>query len=229
MKKYGFGVDVGGTTCKIGLFETDGELLEKWEIPTNTENNGESIPRDIVAAVHNKMIEKDLRKEDVVGIGIGVPGAVTENGVVNKCVNLGWGVVPIVEQMEELSGLKVRAANDANIAALGEAWMGAGKGCHSIVMVTLGTGIGGGAVLNGKLYTGLNHAGLEVGHLVIEHHGRPCTCGRKGCFETYCSATALIREARKAMDADRGSLLWQTVLHRQETALPVHSLLCRIC
>ena len=201
MKKYGFGVDVGGTTCKIGLFETTGELIEKWEIPTNTDNNGESIPRDIVAAVHNKMVEKDLRKDDVVGIGLGVPGAVTENGVVNKCINLGWGVVPIVEQMEALSGLKVRAANDANIAALGEAWMGAGKNCHSIVMVTLGTGIGGGIIINHKILTGFNGAAGEIGHIVVnEDEILQCNCGSHGCIEQYASATGIVMMAHRHLE-----------------------------
>ena len=201
MKKYGFGVDVGGTTCKLGLFETNGTLIDKWEIPTNTDNNGESIPRDIVAAVHNKMIEKNLTKDDVEGIGIGLPGAVTEDGVVNKCVNLGWGVVPIVEQMEALSGLKVRAANDANIAALGEAWMGAGKGCHSVVMVTLGTGIGGGIVLNNRILTGFNGAAGEIGHIVVnEDEILQCNCGSHGCIEQYASATGIVMMAHRHLD-----------------------------
>ena len=201
MKKYGFGVDVGGTTCKLGLFETNGTLIDKWEIPTNTENNGESIPHDIVAAVHNKMVEKGLTKDDVEGIGIGLPGAVTEDGVVNKCVNLGWGVVPIVAQMEELSGLKVRAANDANIAALGEAWMGAGKGCHSVVMVTLGTGIGGGVILNNRILTGFNGAAGEIGHIVVnEDEILQCNCGNHGCIEQYASATGIVMMAHRHLD-----------------------------
>ena len=201
MKKYGFGVDVGGTTCKLGLFETNGTLLDKWEIPTNTENNGESIPKDIVAAVHNKMVEKGLTKDDVEGIGMGLPGAVSEDGVVNKCVNLGWGVVPIVAQMEELSGLKVRAANDANIAALGEAWMGAGKGCHSVVMVTLGTGIGGGIVLNNRILTGFNGAAGEIGHIVVnEDEILQCNCGNHGCIEQYASATGIVMMAHRHLD-----------------------------
>ncbi len=201
MKKYGFGVDVGGTTCKLGLFETNGTLIDKWEIPTNTDNNGESIPRDIVAAVHNKMVEKGLTKDDVEGIGIGLPGAVTEDGVVNKCVNLGWGVVPIVAQMEELSGLKVRAANDANIAALGEAWMGAGKGCHSVVMVTLGTGIGGGVILNNRILTGFNGAAGEIGHIVVnEDEILQCNCGNHGCIEQYASATGIVMMAHRHLD-----------------------------
>lgn len=201
MKKYGFGVDVGGTTCKLGLFETNGTLIDKWEIPTNTDNNGESIPHDIVAAVHNKMVEKALTKDDVEGIGIGLPGAVTEDGVVNKCVNLGWGVVPIVAQMEELSGLKVRAANDANIAALGEAWMGAGKGCHSVVMVTLGTGIGGGVILNNRILTGFNGAAGEIGHIVVnEDEILQCNCGNHGCIEQYASATGIVMMAHRHLD-----------------------------
>ena len=132
---------------------------------------------------------------------MGLPGAVSEDGVVNKCVNLGWGVVPIVAQMEELSGLKVRAANDANIAALGEAWMGAGKGCHSVVMVTLGTGIGGGIVLNNRILTGFNGAAGEIGHIVVnEDEILQCNCGNHGCIEQYASATGIVMMAHRHLD-----------------------------
>ena len=144
MKKYGFGADVGGTTIKMGLFEMDGTLVEKSEIPTDTTEKGAHILQDIAATVHGKMVENDLTKDMVEGIGIGVPGAVDKDGVVNRAVNLGWDIVPLAEELGKLSGMKVKVGNDANVAALGENWMGSGKGYNSIVMVTLGTGIGGG-------------------------------------------------------------------------------------
>ena len=201
MKKYGFGVDVGGTTCKLGLFQTDGTLMEKWEIPTDKSDGGANILRDIVAAVHGKMVANDISKEDVEGIGIGVPGAVTEDGVVNRCVNVGWGVVPLVKEMEELSGLRVRAANDANIAALGESWMGAGKDFSSILMVTLGTGIGGGVVVGDRILTGFNGSAAEIGHIVVnEDEILQCNCGNHGCIEQYASATGIVMMAHRHLD-----------------------------
>ena len=145
MKKYAFGVDVGGTTCKIGFFETSGKLIDKWEIKTNKENNGASILSDVAQAVDNKLAQEGISKDDVQGIGVGVPGPVKSDGVVNRCVNVGWGIVNVEEQLGSLTGLKVKAGNDANVAALGEMWQGAAKGCKDVIMVTLGTGVGGGA------------------------------------------------------------------------------------
>ena len=142
MKKYAFGIDVGGTTCKIGFFETNGKLIDKWEIKTNTENNGAAILSDIAQAVDNKLAQEGISKDDVQGVGIGVPGPVKSNGVVNRCVNLGWGIVNVEEELGNLTGLKVKAGNDANVAALGEMWQGAAKGCKDVIMVTLGTGTG---------------------------------------------------------------------------------------
>ncbi len=202
MKKYGFGVDVGGTTCKLGLFQTDGTLMEKWEIPTDKSDGGANILKDIVAAVNDKMAEKGISKDDVEGIGIGVPGAVTGDGVVNRCVNVGWGVVPLVKEMEELAGLRVRAANDANIAALGEYWMGAGKGFDSILMVTLGTGIGGGIVIDGKILVGSTGAGAEIGHICVdEDEPNACNCGKHGCIEQYASATGIVMMAHRFLES----------------------------
>ncbi|MCR4999486.1 MAG: ROK family glucokinase [Lachnospiraceae bacterium] len=201
MKEYGFGVDVGGTTCKLGFFKTDGTLLDKWEIVTDTSNNGANILKDITDSIYQKMEENHITKEQVQGIGVGVPGAVTPDGVVNRCVNLGWGVVPIEKDLENISGMKVRAANDANIAALGEAWMGAGKGCDSVVMVTLGTGIGGGVVINNQIITGHNGAAGEIGHIVVNPDEiLECNCGNHGCIEQYASATGIVRLAKRHMD-----------------------------
>ena len=184
MKKYGFGVDIGGTTCKIGLFDMSGVIVEKWEIPTNTENNGAAILDDVAAAVLGKMEEKQISKEDVQGIGLGVPGPVGADGTVHKCVNLGWGVINVERLLSEKTGLLVKAGNDANVAALGEMWQGGGKGHEDVVMVTLGTGVGGGIIIGGKMVSGFHGAGGEIGHIKVqEDETDTCGCGKKGCLE----------------------------------------------
>ena len=202
MKKYAFGIDVGGTTCKIGFFETNGKLIDKWEIKTNTENNGAAILSDIAQAVDNKLAQEGISKDDVQGVGIGVPGPVKSNGVVNRCVNLGWGIVNVEEELGNLTGLKVKAGNDANVAALGEMWQGAAKGCKDVIMVTLGTGVGGGIILGGKMLSGVNGAGGEIGHANVDHHEtESCNCGNRGCLEQFASATGIVRMAKKELAA----------------------------
>ena len=211
MKEYAFGIDLGGTTAKIGLFKTTGELLEKWEVPTDTSNAGEHILENLAAAVQGKMQEKGLSAAQVEGVGVGVPGPVLNSRIVPIiCANLGgWGKRNVSEELGALlGGIKVLVGNDANVAALGEIWMGCAKGCSSAVMVTLGTGVGGGVVLNGKLLTGCNGAAAELGHFVIDMHGKECNCGMRGCFEQYGSVTALICQAREAMAAHKESKLW---------------------
>ena len=198
MKKYAFGIDVGGTTCKIGFFETNGKLIDKWEIKTNTENNGAAILSDIAQAVDNKLAQEGISKDDVQGVGIGVPGPVKSNGVVNRCVNLGWGIVNVEEELGNLTGLKVKAGNDANVAALGEMWQGAAKGCKDVIMVTLGTGVGGGIIVDGKIVAGAHGAGGEVGHACVEPEEEAvCNCGNHGCLEQMTSATGIVRLAKK--------------------------------
>ena len=183
MKAYGFGVDIGGTTVKLGLFRTDGELLDKWEIPTRKEDGGSQILPDVAASIKEKLAEKGIDGADVQGIGVGVPGPVTPEGVVRKCVNLGWGVFNVQDTLSELTGYPVKAANDANVAALGEMWQGAGKGAESIVMVTLGTGIGGGVIIDGRIVAGATGAGGEIGHLPVnDKETLVCGCGKKGCL-----------------------------------------------
>ena len=200
MKQYGFGVDLGGTTCKIGLFQTDGVLLEKWEIPTVVSDGGKYIITDIATAIQKKMTEKSIPGDYVQGIGIGVPGAVNEDGIVNRCVNLGWNIVDVSRMLSSIIHLPVRVANDANIAALGEAWMGAGQYYHSIVMITLGTGVGSGIILNGKIWNGRTGAAGEIGHIrVNRQEALLCTCGNKGCLEQYASATGIVRMAKKRL------------------------------
>ena len=209
MKEYGIGVDLGGTTCKLGLFHTDGELLEKWEIPTVKDNEGEKILPDIAASIKEKLSEHSLDINEIHGIGIGVPGAVRPDGVVNRCVNLDWGVKPVEKELFDLTGVIVKAANDANLAALGEAWLGAGRGTHSAVMITLGTGIGGGIIVDGKILTGYNGSGGEIGHIVVNHsETRKCNCGNCGCIEQYASATGIAYMASQALLAsDKPSVL----------------------
>ncbi len=198
MSKYGFGLDLGGTTCKCGLFTTEGQLLEKWEIPTDTTDNGANILGDLAKTVLDKIAEKDIDKADVWGVGIDVPGPVDDHGVVNKCVNLGWGVFNVEEEFsKKLGGLKVKAGNDANVAALGEAWMGAGKDFSSSVMITLGTGVGGGVIIDDKIITGAAGAAGEIGHIRVDYaEDVACGCGNHGCLEQYCSATGFARLAR---------------------------------
>lgn len=209
MKKYAFGVDIGGTTCKIGFFETSGKLLDKWEIKTNTENHGESILSDVAKAVDNKLAQESISKEEVQGIGVGVPGPVNSEGVVERCVNLGWGTVDVEAELGSLTGLMVRAGNDANVAALGEMWQGGAKGCKDVVMVTLGTGVGGGIIVNGKVVAGFNGAGGEIGHITVNHDEiEACNCGQYGCLEQYTSATGIVRVAKRklAKSTDETSL-----------------------
>lgn len=201
--KYCFGVDIGGTTVKIGLFTTEGELLEKWEIKTRTENHGEAILPDVAESLQNKMQEKNIRKSEVDGIGIGIPAPVMEDGVVQKTANLGWGHKEVTREMKELTGIPVAAGNDANMAALGEMWLGAGKGQKNMIMVTLGTGVGGGIIVNGKPLAGSHGAGGEIGHFCVnEEETETCGCGNTGCLEQYASATGISRLARRRLERD---------------------------
>ena len=200
--KYGFGVDLGGTTVKIAYFNENGELLDKWEIPTVTADQGKQILPDIAASVKGYLSKNSIPAEQVIGIGIGVPGPVDGKGVVNKCVNLGWGVFNIQEALRDLTGLPVRAGNDANVAALGEAWKGGGNGCDNMIMATLGTGVGGGIIIDGKPVSGVHGAGGEIGHLLLnKDETEPCGCGNYGCVEQYCSATGVVRVTKRHMAA----------------------------
>lgn len=205
--KFGFGVDLGGTTVKLAYFNELGEMLHKWEIPTVTVGNGQQILPDIAAAVLGYLEEKQISREEILGVGIGVPGPVDGNGVVNKCINLGWGVFNIQNAMEELTGFPVRAGNDANMAALGESWKGGGGGCANMVMATLGTGVGGGIIVDGKPVSGVHGAGGEIGHLVLEpKETEVCGCGKKGCVEQYCSATGIVRLAKRHLAGKESAL-----------------------
>lgn len=195
MSKYCFGVDVGGTTVKLGLFDLEGNVQDKWEIITRTEENGKNILPDVAKSVLDKMAEKNIAKDEVAGIGIGVPGPVNDKGVVLKAVNLGWDIMDVKEILGGLTGLAVQAGNDANVAALGEMWRGGGQGFENMVLVTLGTGVGGGVILGGKILTGATGAAGEIGHIHIEDkEGDACGCGNHGCLEQYASERALFAE-----------------------------------
>lgn len=202
MNKYCFGIDVGGTTIKMGLFETSGVLLDKWEIRTNTENGGEKILGDICDAMDKKLEEKNINLDEVEGVGIGLPGPVTSDGTVIQCVNLGWGKFNVAQKLSAMyHNIKVEVGNDANVAALGEAWQGGGKEYNDLVMVTLGTGVGGGIIMNGKIVTGNMGAAGEIGHMYVAYDEEDaCNCGRKGCLEQKASATGIAKTARRYME-----------------------------
>lgn len=208
--KYAFGVDVGGTTVKLGFFREDGTLLEKWEIPTRPENGGSAILPDIAKAIDDCLARHGVTKAEVVGVGIGVPGPVDDDGNVNRCVNLNWGVFNLHDALGKLTGLKIKAGNDANVAALGEYYDGGGKGSRSMLMITIGTGIGGGFIWNGQILNGAHGVGCEIGHMTVDRseNAMLCTCGKRGCAEQYASARALGRIAQeKLVRENRVSLL----------------------
>jgi len=196
--KYGFGVDLGGTTVKLAYFDQAGTLLHKWEIPTDTADSGSHILPDIAAALKGYIRENNIAFDRLIGIGIGVPGPVMPDGTVNKCINLGWGVFNIEKTLCALTGLPVKAGNDATVATLGECWKGGGAGCKNMVMATLGTGVGGGIVVDGRVVHGATGAGGEIGHMVLNRdETEPCGCGKRGCVEQYCSATGIVRIAKQ--------------------------------
>ena len=213
--KYCFGVDIGGTTVKLGLFTTDGEIVDKWEIKTRTENQGEAVLPDIAEALNAKLAEKKIGRDEVEGIGVGVPPPVDAEGVVQNTANLGWGYKEVKREMEELSGMRAEIGNDANVAALGEMWLGAGKGRKNIIMVTLGTGVGGGIIIDGKPLVGAHGAGGEIGHLCVNYEETDhCGCGNTGCLEQYASATGITRLANIRLAKDDTS----SVLRGQEVS-----------
>lgn len=209
--RYGFGVDLGGTSVKLAYFNTDGELLYKWEIPTNTANKGAQILPDIAASIGEFLDSKQIPDSQIIGIGMGVPGPVDHQGVVYGCDNLGWGTFNVQDSLSGLTGFPVRAGNDANMAALGECWKGGGQSCEDLVMVTLGTGVGGGIVLGGKPLFGVRGAAGELGHMVLNREEtESCGCGKRGCAEQYCSATGVVRLAKRYLSAsDTPSVLRQ--------------------
>lgn len=212
MSKICVGVDIGGTTVKIGIFTTEGEIVRKWEIPTRKEEKGSHILEDVAESVLSITEEEQYKKEDMIGIGIGVPGPVVNEKKVLQCVNLGWENVEVANIMKDLTGIdNIKVGNDANVAALGEMWKGGGEGYHSIVMVTLGTGVGGGIIIDGKILTGSNGAAGEIGHITVNPiEEDACNCGKHGCLEQYASATGIVKETKRALHkTDKNTVLTQ--------------------
>lgn len=209
MGKKCIGIDIGGTSVKIGLFETSGELVDKWEVKTRGEAQGRYILEDVAASIKERLADKGIAMADVVGAGIGVPGPILPDGYVEVCVNLGWRDKNPVKELNALLGVPVRAGNDANVAALGEMWQGGGKGYTDIVMVTLGTGVGGGVIIGEKIIAGKHGLAGEIGHIHIrDEETEHCNCGGVGCVEQIASATGIAREARRKMAAsDKPSAL----------------------
>jgi glucokinase len=203
MEKTCIGIDIGGTSVKLGLFTESGELLYKWEVPTRTEDGGKFILPDVAASIKAVLEERGIDRNDIAGAGMGVPGPVMPDGYVEVCVNLGWrDLNPQKELSRLLDGLFVVSGNDANVAALGEMWQGGGKGYTDIVMVTLGTGVGGGVIIGEKIIAGKHGLGGEIGHIhVRDEEWEHCNCGGVGCVEQIASATGIAREARRKMAA----------------------------
>ena len=211
--KYCFGVDIGGTTVKMGLLEEEGKIVDKWEITTDTSEEGKAILPNVAASIAKKMEEHGLTKEDIIGVGAGVPAPVTAEGIVNGSANLGWNYKEVKKELEELTGMKACIGNDANVAALGEMWKGGGAGEKNLIMVTLGTGVGGGVIINGKVLVGANGAGGEIGHLCVNYEEKDrCGCGSCGCLEQYASATGIVRLAKKKL----GQELRPTILTKED-------------
>ena len=210
IRKYYIGIDLGGTFIKGGIVDDTGRIILQDKVPTESENGAGRVALNIANLCKSLLKNANMTANDVVGIGMGVPGMIdSKKGEVVYSNNLGWEHFFIGAEVEKLTGLSVKIANDANVAALGEAKFGCGKEYNDTVMLTLGTGVGGGIIIDGKLFEGNRSAGAELGHSVIVAGGEQCTCGRKGCLEAYASATALIRDTKRAMLADKNSKMWE--------------------
>lgn len=200
MVNYCIGIDLGGTAIKFGLFGLAGQLLEKWQIPTDTSEEGKYILNNIAASLKEKLDKLQINISIVKGIGMGVPGLVTRDGYIMAAVNLGWINVSAAQELSELIGIPVKVSNDANAAALGEMWQGSGRGYKNLVMITLGTGIGGGVIIEEKIVSGMYGAAGEFGHIpVVYDETEYCRCGRKGCLEQVASAKGIVKEAKRLL------------------------------
>lgn len=201
MSKVCFGIDIGGTTVKMGMFDEQGVLKTQCEIPTRKEDGGKLIIPDICAKITEILTVNNLTKSDVIGVGLGIPGAVTDDGTVLKCVNLGWDIFNVGDKFKEIFGeVNVKCGNDANVAALGEMFKGSGEGTKDMVMITLGTGVGGGVIIGGKIITGVNGAAGEIGHMpMCDDETDTCGCGKKGCLEQYGSATGVVKITKRLL------------------------------
>ena len=202
MERYLLGIDIGGTTVKLGIFTLEGKLLKKWEIETRKLEHGKYILEDITNSINEVLKESNIRKDKVIGAGVGVPGPVKNDGWVQGCVNLGWPVFNVAKSLHQILGIPVKVANDANIAALGEMFKGGGMGYNNMIMVTLGTGVGGGVIIDGKVIAGATGSGGEIGHIKVNYDEKDyCNCGRKGCLEQYTSATGIVKIAKEILNS----------------------------
>lgn len=197
MKDFIIGVDIGGTTIKVGLVNLKGEIIHKWEMKTNTDNFGSSIVDELSASLQSELLNRKVT-DNIIGVGVGVPGFIDGNtGIVYEAVNIGWKHLELSKLLSEKIGYPVFIENDANTAVLGENWLGAGNNAKNVIAITLGTGVGSGIIANGQIISGEWGAAGEIGHMIIQPNGYKCNCGRKGCLETIASATGIVREANK--------------------------------
>ncbi len=220
--KAAFGVDIGGTNIKLGLVGREGNLVFKWEIPTRVEDHGKHILQDVADSIRIHMQEQGISSGSIQGIGLALPGPVQEDGIVNHCLNLGWGIVNAQAELQALTGWQVVSGNDGSMAALGEMWLGSARECSDFVMVTLGTGIGGGIVVNRRPLMGCNGSAGEIGHILLNADElKPCVCGKHGCLEQYGSARALAEIAREYLHAhpEEKTVLREEGLTAREVAL----------
>jgi glucokinase len=202
MEAYCFGVDIGGTNIKLGLFNHKGENIEKWQLATDKKQNGQYILPHIAQSIETVIRDKNIEKQGIIGIGLGVPGPVDAQGTVYKCVNLGWDIFNVREALKKLTGFEVKVENDANVAALGEMWQGSGKGAKDVVMITIGTGIGGSIMIDGQIIKGFQGSAGEIGHMtVVLEKGELCSCGKRGCLETVASGLGFLKETLKYLSS----------------------------
>lgn len=208
MKNIIIGIDIGGTTIKMGILTTAGEITKKWEIPTDTSNGGRLIVDHICHSLEHVLKESNQNKDHIMGIGLGAPGFIdAEKGFVFEAVNIGWRNLELTDLLEKNLGLPAFLENDANVAVLGENWLGAGNQDKNVLAVTLGTGVGGGIIANGDILNGASGTAGEIGHITVDEKGPLCNCGRKGCLETFVSATGMVRQAMEKVESNPNSKL----------------------
>ncbi|WP_062355869.1 ROK family glucokinase [Bacillus kwashiorkori] len=212
-KQYIFAVDLGGTTTKLAFLTAEGGFVEKWEIPTDISDNGKNIVKNIAKSFQNKVRDLQLSTTDFLGVGMGTPGPVVHGGIISKAVNLGWENYPLKDELEQELSMPAFVGNDANCAALGEMWKGAGNGKSNLVFVTLGTGVGGGVIVNGDIVEGTNGGAGEIGHMSVQlQNGYLCNCGKHGCLETVASATGIVKIALDTLKRYEGNSPLQSIL-----------------
>lgn len=214
--KYGFGVVIGSSVTKLAYFDLNGKLLHQWSIPTSVVGGSNQVLSDIADEIEQFMKKNQLFEDDILGVGVGIPGPVSKGGTVNKCVNLNWGVFNLDRALSGLTGLNVVSSNTANMAALGESWQGCAKGCKNMVFLSMKTGIGGAVISNGQLVSGAHGGGGEIGHFVVNRQETvSCTCGNKGCLEQYFSPQGIVRLTKRQLS---GSIVRSSLRHKANLA-----------